>query len=870
MLALVAGFLLLSISAFAQKATDKYQGVSFAQYANKNLAWIPGILQSGKSEYYEGTSTLQRVVFVGIPTTTGNNHELTFKVLSTKGGINAYDFVTGYDQAFQDYFNITGKQIIANVAPGNPFDPANAADQLILVKTDAIPQPATATIIGDLFNGANKLTATAPAGSIYNSKGRTDVASAISFYDGATVNSKTYPGTSWASANSTIRRGVQLYGSAAITSAQLVFDGYTNVDPSTGDGYGLYTLKWTSASKNIMILMAGHLSIGKFSKYPALEYGANKGSSSISGGPYHFKLDMLDQTISLGNQDNQIASGSILPPPECNLSGSDPVCAGATVAHSTPAVTGTGVSYKWTLSGNGVLVSGGVDQSSPYTSPSNSISVRTTGAGSYTLTVEVTADGRTSSPCPTTVTVNANPTGTNTSQTLCSSSPGGSTAVFDLTSKNTAVGGSSTISVTWYTGFSGGVFSGPISAADAAAYVSGNATVYAKLSGTGGCIGSAQNALTVNTTPTATNTSQTLCSSTPGGTKAVFNLTSKNSAVGGTSDISVAWYTTYSGGAFSGLINTPSAFESGTATVYAKLSGEGGCVGVAENALTVNTTPAGTNVTMGSCPTTVGGSTAVFDLTSKNTAVGGSSTISVTWYTGFSGGVFSGPISAADAAAYVSGNATVYAKLSGTGGCIGSAQNALTVNASPGAPVATIDQPSCSRTLGGITVTSPLDGGGNDYEYSYDKGQSWTDEVIATFGAGQGYNIIYRIKGTGCISLANSCLSEEELNNPTVAPTSGSVQTKGASSQRSIRTEAFPNPTGRDATINFSVPKSGHVKVQVYNAMGSYVTTLFDGEAKGGESNAVLLKGSQLPSGTYYYKITADGKTKTNRISLVK
>ncbi|ALD21341.1 hypothetical protein AM218_09085 [Hymenobacter sp. DG25A] len=88
--------------------------------------------------------------------------------------------------------------------------------------------------------------------------------------------------------------------------------------------------------------------------------------------------------------------------------------------------------------------------------------------------------------------------------------------------------------------------------------------------------------------------------------------------------------------------------------------------------------------------------------------------------------------------------------------------------------------------------------------------------------------------------------------------------------QRSIQTEAYPNPTGRDATINFSVPRSGHVKVDVYNALGSYVTTLYDGDAKGGENNAVVLKGAQLPTGTYYYKVTSDGKTKTNRISLVK
>ncbi|ALD21342.1 hypothetical protein AM218_09090 [Hymenobacter sp. DG25A] len=88
--------------------------------------------------------------------------------------------------------------------------------------------------------------------------------------------------------------------------------------------------------------------------------------------------------------------------------------------------------------------------------------------------------------------------------------------------------------------------------------------------------------------------------------------------------------------------------------------------------------------------------------------------------------------------------------------------------------------------------------------------------------------------------------------------------------QRNIRTEVYPNPTGRDATINFSVPKSGHVLVRVYNALGEPVATLLDGEVKGGENRALVFRGDKLPSGTYYYKVTANGKTKTNRISLSK
>ena len=64
--------------------------------------------------------------------------------------------------------------------------------------------------------------------------------------------------------------------------------------------------------------MAGHLSVG--GDGTGLGWGAGLGSSSISGGPYHFHLNQLenpaaskdsDKIISLGSQDNQIKGSNI-------------------------------------------------------------------------------------------------------------------------------------------------------------------------------------------------------------------------------------------------------------------------------------------------------------------------------------------------------------------------------------------------------------------------------------------------------------------------------------------------------------------------------------------------------------------------------
>ena len=62
------------------------------------------------------------------------------------------------------------------------------------------------------------------------------------------------------------------------------------------------------------IEMAGHLGVGRDPTLNNISWALGKGSSNISGGPYHFKLDELDGN-ALGSQDNQIKSSAILPQP---------------------------------------------------------------------------------------------------------------------------------------------------------------------------------------------------------------------------------------------------------------------------------------------------------------------------------------------------------------------------------------------------------------------------------------------------------------------------------------------------------------------------------------------------------------------------
>ncbi|MFC6225695.1 T9SS type A sorting domain-containing protein [Hymenobacter artigasi] len=382
--------------------------------------------------------------------------------------------------------------------------------------------------------------------------------------------------------------------------------------------------------------------------------------------------------------------------------------------------------------------------------------------------------------------------------------------------------------------------------------------------------------LNINPTPVGTNTTMSSCPTSIGGPTAVFDLTSKNGTVtGGVTGVTVVgWYEGYNAttGAFTGSIASPTTYTSGSKTVYAQLSGTGSCLGVAQNALTLMPSPVGTNAMMSSCPTTAGGTTAVFDLTSKNgTVTGGVVGVTVAgWYETYAAGAFSNPITSP--VTYTSGSKTVYAQLSGASSCLGVAQNALTLTPSPGRPDVTITEATLCGTLlaPSLTVNSPVTGttytltqtgvaGSRTFAYPADG----TTVVFLNLVAGKGFSII--ATNAGCVSAATDC-----SNYTQSAPVGRSVPTVAPSPQQSIQTEAYPNPTSKDATINFSVPKTGHVLVSVYDALGRPVATLFDGEATAGEQRSVVLKGASLASGIYTYRVVADGKTRTNRVSLEK
>jgi len=79
----------------------------------------------------------------------------------------------------------------------------------------------------------------------------------------------------------------------------------------------------------------------------------------------------------------------------------------------------------------------------------------------------------------------------------------------------------------------------------------------------------------------------------------------------------------------------------------------------------------------------------------------------------------------------------------------------------------------------------------------------------------------------------------------------------------------YPNPFNPSTKIKFSLPKSSHVKVVIFNALGEEIQSIVNQNLKAGNYETDWDAGNS-PSGIYFYRITADEFTNTKKMILVK
>jgi hypothetical protein len=79
----------------------------------------------------------------------------------------------------------------------------------------------------------------------------------------------------------------------------------------------------------------------------------------------------------------------------------------------------------------------------------------------------------------------------------------------------------------------------------------------------------------------------------------------------------------------------------------------------------------------------------------------------------------------------------------------------------------------------------------------------------------------------------------------------------------------YPNPFNPATTIQFTVPKEARVRLEVFDILGRRVAVLVD-ELRTAGDHAVSFDASRIGTGTYIYRLTADGQTVTRKMMLLK
>jgi hypothetical protein len=79
----------------------------------------------------------------------------------------------------------------------------------------------------------------------------------------------------------------------------------------------------------------------------------------------------------------------------------------------------------------------------------------------------------------------------------------------------------------------------------------------------------------------------------------------------------------------------------------------------------------------------------------------------------------------------------------------------------------------------------------------------------------------------------------------------------------------FPNPFNPSTQIVFSLKRSDHIRLDVYDVAGHCLTTLVEGRYSSGEHVVIWDAGSQ-PSGVYFYRLTTNSGVLTRKMLLIK
>uniref|UniRef100_A0A7V3E903 T9SS type A sorting domain-containing protein n=1 Tax=Ignavibacterium album TaxID=591197 RepID=A0A7V3E903_9BACT len=80
----------------------------------------------------------------------------------------------------------------------------------------------------------------------------------------------------------------------------------------------------------------------------------------------------------------------------------------------------------------------------------------------------------------------------------------------------------------------------------------------------------------------------------------------------------------------------------------------------------------------------------------------------------------------------------------------------------------------------------------------------------------------------------------------------------------------YPNPFNPSTIISWQSPKGGHQTIKLYYIMGREIETIVSGYYEAGYHSTLCIVNSSLPSGVYFYQLTAGDFVDVKKMVVVK
>ena len=155
-------------------------------------------------------------------------------------------------------------------------------------------------------------------------------------------------------------------------------------------------------------------------------------------------------------------------------------------------------------------------------------------------------------------------------------------------------------------------------------------------------------------------------------------------------------------------------------------------------------------------------------------------------------------------------------------------------------------------------------------DYSTDDGQSWVEYISGEGGDSGSVTFPPReietasLVRVSCFDLAQNRGSDTISISPTSVDDSD-----GAAPTIYFLSQSYPNPFNPSATIEYGLPVSSHVTIEIFDITGARVTLLKDEYQEAG-NHKIIWNARNVTSGAYFYRIAAGEFNEVGRAMLVK